>query len=626
MSASAELLSAADPQFTGKSQDPILRINNYYKWLLYVTTEFSAVLGMAIVQRCIHNVMGAMSLGSHALRMEPQQAFLVKEARTIRKEIYCLTVLQEFDRTKDEAAGRTWPWDRDLVCEFPFITACLIQGIGFDADGKTHSVRPKPLATIYRDTSLEWGMVVIDISSLVDVRYGIVEYTTQRGHEKRTRKVMSAAEYMDKFNYEKPERDNIAKLLASISVVRETALELVWPSEMADDVLPTLAAVTMEGAQGSPHGDESRHLLKHLETNEPGSSGVIQSPEPKVNHKMRLQRKLIDHSTKLGSTKSAEQLLRIGFADHGHLGLELLANLGASTISAAMDQPNMERITSISLCIDKISDAAEQVISAIARIDSIRELYLLQRPAQRDDTLSEQVFQYLAEHPKFLQCSYYVVPDGITQCPSFAATSTWATLFSNPSASPLGLLRYMQTLITDGPFSADANPPERLFCFSTSPSSFADDHLHSAEAVRGVSIPPQSTVSPVRAVRPIRRRITIASGEDNDGGGVATGRSQSAGAAAGVLISPGDIQAVGLREFLRITAPQVSGAVVDQRLQQLGDAILSSPGQGPLPSGIKPLAVFSQNEAAEVLGEFLRDSADVHKRLREALKESPGGN
>jgi hypothetical protein len=67
--------------------------------------------------------------------------------------------------------------DQVSVREFPFITTCLLQGVAFDArEGHCYRASPEPLGTVYRDTSVEWGMVVFDITELYEVRYGIVGF------------------------------------------------------------------------------------------------------------------------------------------------------------------------------------------------------------------------------------------------------------------------------------------------------------------------------------------------------------------------------------------------------------------------------------------------------------------
>lgn len=58
-------------------------------------------------------------------------------------------------------------WDHTVVREFPFISASLLQGVAFDAvEGLTLNAYPEPLGTVYRDTLIGWGMLVIDITDL----------------------------------------------------------------------------------------------------------------------------------------------------------------------------------------------------------------------------------------------------------------------------------------------------------------------------------------------------------------------------------------------------------------------------------------------------------------------------
>ncbi len=87
--------------------------------------------------------------------------------------------LPELDRRTLQRELRYPPWDHSTLAEFPFIAACLLHGVGFDArTGMTRLARPQPLGTVYyRDTSLKWGMVVIDITELEAIRYGIVGFT-----------------------------------------------------------------------------------------------------------------------------------------------------------------------------------------------------------------------------------------------------------------------------------------------------------------------------------------------------------------------------------------------------------------------------------------------------------------
>jgi hypothetical protein len=71
------------------------------------------------------------------------------------------------------------PWeDAGAIREFPFISSCLrvalaqLDDNGFGA--RPDDVQERPLATVFRDDVLEYGAVVIDISDLDAVRYGML--------------------------------------------------------------------------------------------------------------------------------------------------------------------------------------------------------------------------------------------------------------------------------------------------------------------------------------------------------------------------------------------------------------------------------------------------------------------
>jgi hypothetical protein len=118
------------------------------------------------------------------------------------------------------------PW-ADGVREFPFISTCLRLGLHRNRSTRLHSVQEQALGTAFQDNRLEYGMVVLDISDLDRVRYGIfgfeinyeaevrlnpgfdwdpVEDLPPRElpvavlEENRTRLPLSASRYMKKFS------------------------------------------------------------------------------------------------------------------------------------------------------------------------------------------------------------------------------------------------------------------------------------------------------------------------------------------------------------------------------------------------------------------------------------------
>lgn len=57
--------------------------------------------------------------------------------------------------------------------EFPFLSTCLWLGLAH-GDTRLRDIHHQPLGTVFRENKLEYGMAVIDISDLNNLRYGIV--------------------------------------------------------------------------------------------------------------------------------------------------------------------------------------------------------------------------------------------------------------------------------------------------------------------------------------------------------------------------------------------------------------------------------------------------------------------
>lgn len=85
-----------------------------------------------------------------------------------------LPELSRWSGHPNEMLKRMRVWDQSLI-QFPIIATCLQVGIGYNpTNGSEDAVKKEALGTVYYDDSLEYGMVVMDISDLGDVRYGII--------------------------------------------------------------------------------------------------------------------------------------------------------------------------------------------------------------------------------------------------------------------------------------------------------------------------------------------------------------------------------------------------------------------------------------------------------------------
>ena len=354
--------------------------------------------------------------------------------------------LPELNRRISQLALRRRPWDCTSVREFPFIAACLIQGVGFYArEGRTSAARPEPLGTVYRDTSIEWGMVVVDITNLDAVRYGIVGFgvslmrfvpsareerdpvTVHGGFafatgelrvvdEVRPRTAMSAAEYIAKFKYSYPigdnfndfnhiysERDNTKKLLDPIPLIDAAAMDLVWPQK--EDILPSLAnlLISPPTSNRSLPDEAIMNLIQSTFNMDDFDVSIFDQVRAIPNFQDLLWRYLVQHSAQLRSSRSAGQLIRLAFANQEHLSLEQLNKLSAEAISVALGMPEMGKVTSISFCIDSIWSTPAQLVDVLSRADTLQEIYFLQNPTRESDALSAQLFQELAARPQILR-------------------------------------------------------------------------------------------------------------------------------------------------------------------------------------------------------------------------------
>ncbi|KAH8662573.1 hypothetical protein BX600DRAFT_437953 [Xylariales sp. PMI_506] len=350
--------------------------------------------------------------------------------------VYCpeSVELPDPSRIRSPKSVRSQSWDQTGVAEFPFIATCLLQGVGFDAENKvTQLVRLEPLSTVYRDANTKWGMVVVDITNLDMVNYGIVGFTASGAgfapsaeaeshalsmgtagqdamclgeirvtEELRPRRAMSAAEYMDKFKYEPFTNGYAIQRLTQTAIVDISALKSVWSQGVdADEIVPLLASLAMASAR-SLQDQVITSLIEITLDHDDFDTSIFDKLYEIPNFKDLLRHSLMQHSARLDNTRSVGKLLRLAFAEQKHLALECLKNLSATAVLAALEVPGMDRMTGISLCIDNIKSTAAQLADVISRAAPLNELYLFQSPTRHDDELSVKLFEELSSRPQIL--------------------------------------------------------------------------------------------------------------------------------------------------------------------------------------------------------------------------------
>ncbi|KAI1420358.1 hypothetical protein F5Y12DRAFT_773461 [Xylaria sp. FL1777] len=621
--------------------------------------------------------------------------------------------LPELTRRHPGDPRRFRPWDRTSVVPFPFISACLLQGVAFDPrKGRGAPARPEPLATVYRDTDLEWGMVVVDITDVKRVRYGIIgfavamakfvpslEAETRPFHrgasfhgeegplrvmdEVRPRRALSAAEYMEKFNYNSVEYygtwqdPHDIQILDSVPLVDTAALSPVWASaETTDTRLPDM---TSKPQSLNTHQDQAAKGLL-LETLHLDDFEI--SVFDHVRHLAGFKEFVQEVLQGCRDTRAVGRLIRLAYAQHdGHLGLELLENLTADAVSAALDD-NLEvggTITSISLRIDSIHSTPAELATALSRATSLKEICLLQDPTRESDALSAQILTTLATQTEVLSRVKVVFAGAYSSAlrrkfwlqpsPSFIPYQVFPMQqifvrhqreegrrvsfdynyihledgLLKPEPFAAGFLLWLSTLEPTSHAWFDEKAP--FLAFSSAPASLTPDLLSTAQVTPILcenlalllSMPDYTVCSP-RARDLVPGGWTALVSQESNPGVRAIDAYHIRYAFVrvrgrhSIMVEdpptsppgPDELEVVGLKEFLSITAPGIDPSIIDVCLDNTARTIVAlQTGDKPWTSVVEPLSVLSEAEAADILLEFLNDARALNRRHRKVMEEDP---
>ncbi|KFZ02230.1 hypothetical protein V500_00338 [Pseudogymnoascus sp. VKM F-4518 (FW-2643)] len=630
-----------------------------------------------------------------------------------------LVELPDLNRREFNPSLRRRNWYHTSVREFPFISACLLQGVAFNTQQElAHPAFPEPLGTVYRDTSIEWGMVVVDITNLDAVSYGIVGFSVgpmtfikSRKHEKhppdligigfhfvpgelrvmdkmRPRRPMSAAKYMAEFEHTISPTNNVNKLIAKVPRIDVAAMDLVWPPSIEQEIDLLL---------GSLRIDANRSLLEHYQAITSLIQRILASEDPDIsilklartmpNFREVFSRVLLQDSARLLRIPSSDRLITMAFVNGEHLSLEQLSNLPVEAISAVLSAPSMAKITSISICINTVQGTPAQLAHALSQVERLRKLYFLQSPTRESDTLSAQLFAELASNPQILQrmdvmfagaysaalrrrfwlptapranlvqvapleifpVQQILVLDQIYSSHSHIYVHLGDALL-RPERFAAGFLIYIQSLLT----STDeyTSQPMNLFSFSSAPS-FLDSDPETAAEISPIfaesfavpkHIPLRTNRNPYRRCWPQMRDLVpggwtvIVSLETHSSSralrcpydchciryAFIRARQQRIVVDHPLLVSPGpkELEVVGIKEFLSATAPGIAHDIIDRSIQRAAERIARNPYEGPLLHKER-ISVLSQDDAAEMLLDFLENARKVKESLRAAMDEEP---
>ncbi|RYP82461.1 hypothetical protein DL770_005574 [Monosporascus sp. CRB-9-2] len=301
-------------------------------------------------------------------------------------------------------------------------------------------VQEQPLGTVFRDDRLEYGMVVLDISDLGRVRYGIVGFeinymaevdVTQTGYwdciegrppeedpvpvleEHRSRSPLSAAQYMKKFRCFDTKDD--IKNLNKRPFVQLNALECIWPttegalSQARDtpaassdppskdnDILDRAVEILIQDTMRNESVDKRKHIQS------------ISHPD----FQGHLLESLQEDPLRLAPSKALADLLRLAYAGHSHLNWVAYKNVSYELVAIALQSEDLKDATALSLCIDRIGGSLTVLLEVLSQSKTIKAvcpimritINLIHASDQQDisdvcalDTFAEEV---LAPEPK----------------------------------------------------------------------------------------------------------------------------------------------------------------------------------------------------------------------------------
>ncbi|KAK3896541.1 hypothetical protein C8A05DRAFT_39918, partial [Staphylotrichum tortipilum] len=344
-------------------------------------------------------------------------------------------------------------WNGAMV-EFPFFMTCLVVSAGRECNMRGARVTAEPLGRVYSDETLEYGMVVVDISDLDRISYGLVAFgvlleasmfqSESVLEPVRPRRPLSAREYLNKIQGPGgliARERGLDKLDKSPLVSLET-LEVVWPEKDEQD--SGVSSLSTRAGKTGPRSLSEQVitvLVSRLgvtpDRNDLGlGDALLDAAESIPNFPDLLRKELLSHAHKLHQSPLAAELLQISYSGQSHLDWVTFSHLSPATISAALASPSLTHARSISLCIDQIDGTPAELVSALTHAPALTSLYLHQTPTRQTDDPSAALLTHLTANPLLSRTITHLFLTGLFSAPLRRAILLPST-FMPPASSPL---------------------------------------------------------------------------------------------------------------------------------------------------------------------------------------------
>ncbi|KAK2007149.1 hypothetical protein LZ32DRAFT_651338 [Colletotrichum eremochloae] len=354
---------------------------------------------------------------------DPEDPFAFGHMDSMFDEVSSDVDSSDFTELADEDS---YAVSNSRIPEFPFILTSLLLGLGHDTS-RNDALRMhiRPLCTVFNDCSLKHGMVVIDISDLNHIRYGIVafeisEWATVSRHplsdwdpvedrppeddpvlkteQIRSREPLSAVQYMDKFNYNRYTENwaQTTRLLEGKPLIDPNVMDYIWPR---GDIVTATDQQLHQPLPNTLHHQAVRRLVKDVQGIEQYNMSIFEIPLLLPEFRETLKLHLGDNPDCLGPNIASGQLLGLAYAGQQDLDWTAFKGLSFENVSAALQFSDLEEARSLSLCIDLFKDSPESLLTAIARMEAMENVSFLQDPERTDDEATKRLYLAVSSIP-----------------------------------------------------------------------------------------------------------------------------------------------------------------------------------------------------------------------------------
>ncbi|KAI1461252.1 hypothetical protein F4805DRAFT_477556 [Annulohypoxylon moriforme] len=542
------------------------------------------------------------------------------------------------------------PTESDLVWhKFPITHTCALLGassviMGPEGGNDHYKFDETDLTDMHTyGHSESSGMVIIDITDLDHIRYGIMlfddflydTYIQNVVMEEGTTRVISASDYVAAFLPDHDQyEDDVAKAqeLDEFSLIGTETIIFEWPRSIIKPRGPA------DYHSVRPLFDQSLDaLILSTQEIESYDMSIFEWPRLVRGFKMKLRKRLFEEVRFLPETPSVGQLLALAYDEETQLNLVRLVGLSAGVLRAALETDILKNVTELSIRIDDIRNTPEEVIDAVSSGPSLRHVCFLTGPLRDNDAWSVEYWKLMRMKPELLKRIKFTFTEayskGITR--SMWLDPWWVGTYYPPrDVFPVLNMLVSQVDRKDGEVTSKRHPFYLGHSFLGA-EAFAARFLRWLPDVarhdgHPFSIGPPTLASTSKAeVLPITRlndtleypqgswaalvfKHTITEGD------IKFESVKYAFVELNSHLDPGDFyrepeiysvepydlhKVVGLKEFLQIMAPDVDQSLVDRLLQEAEQKIDEKNAEFERRRGRKYrcLTVFNVDEACEML-------------------------